>query len=62
MQSQVKGAAALDRTPKKKRPPRAYYECAWCKKELPSPEAAEAHLQKKHDGNGYVVARGGGRK
>lgn len=34
-----------------------YYECAWCRKRLPSPEAAEAHLQKRHEGNGYVVAR-----
>lgn len=31
------------------------YECALCHRRLPSPEAAEAHLQKRHEGHGYVT-------
>lgn len=46
---------ALNRNPKKVK---NNFECAWCKKRLPSPEAAEAHLQKRHEGNGYIVYRG----
>ena len=42
---------------KSKRAERAVggYECAICRKVLPSPEAGEAHLSKRHDGHGYLT-------
>ena len=31
------------------------YQCSRCDKILPSPEAGEAHLQKKHAGHGFLA-------
>jgi hypothetical protein len=31
------------------------YQCSRCDKRLPSPEAGNAHLEKKHDGYGFLV-------
>lgn len=31
------------------------YQCSLCDKMLPSPEAGEAHLQKKHNGHGFLT-------
>ena len=43
-------------TAKKKKP--AYgFECSRCDKVLPSPEAGTAHLEKKHNGYGFLVWR-----
>lgn len=30
------------------------YKCAICHKAFPSPEAGAAHLDKKHNGHGYL--------
>jgi hypothetical protein len=33
------------------------YACSRCDKLLPSPEAGNAHLEKKHNGEGFLVWR-----
>jgi hypothetical protein len=33
------------------------YQCSRCDKLLPSPEAGSAHLEKKHNGEGFLVWR-----
>ncbi len=32
----------------------AHYKCSICRKAFPSPEAGNAHLQKRHSGGGYL--------
>lgn len=31
------------------------YECSRCDKLLPSPESGNAHLEKRHNGEGFLV-------
>ena len=41
--------------PAKKKRLEVGYQCSRCDKMLPSPEAGEAHLQKKHGGHGFLA-------
>ena len=40
---------------KKREPLKVGYQCSRCDKMLPSIEAGEAHLQKKHAGHGFLA-------
>lgn len=39
----------------KKLPLSAVYECSRCDRLFPSPEAGNAHLDKKHNGHGFLT-------
>ena len=40
---------------KRRNPLEVGYECSRCDKLLPTPESGEAHLQKRHNGYGFLV-------